>query len=496
MIKTVTRRALLAGLGSGLGWAALADAPVSSLVPRPRPADFIKRTVSPVDALIAQANLSGEIGYVVADARTGLVLEARNPNVGLPPASVAKSITTAYGLAHLGAGHRFSTQVVATGPIKSGKIQGDLILVGGADPVLDTDGLAQLVKTLKAKGISGVTGAYKVYSDALPYVAEIDPDQPDHLGYNPAISGLNLNHNRVHFEWKRSGESYSVAMDARSDHFRPAVSMSRMKIVNRSLPVYTYKASSGVDNWTVAKGALGKGGSRWLPVRRPDLYAAEVFQVLARSQGIQLSKPQVAQKMPSGTVVASQSSVPLGDIARSMLKYSTNLTAEVIGLSASRKRGVSASSLSASAREMSTWVQSSLGAKSANFVDHSGLSDASRISAQDMVNALVSLGADGDLHRLLKEIPARGPDGKALKSAAYKVRAKTGTLNFVSALSGYIVAADGTPMVFAIFTADLKQRRAIKRADRERPQGAQGWSRRSRLLQHKLINRWATLYGT
>ncbi len=496
MIKAVTRRAILAGMGSGLGCAAFANAPVSSLIPKARPADFIKRTVSPIDSLIAQANLGGKIGFVVADARTGLVLEARNPQTALPPASVAKAITTAYGLANLGADHRFSTRIVATGPIKSGKVQGDLILVGGGDPALDTDSLAQLAKSLKAKGITGATGAFKVHAGALPYVKSIDPDQPDHLGYNPAISGLNLNYNRVHFEWKRAGAGYSVAMDARSKHFRPEVSMARMKIVNRALPVYTYKASSGVDNWTVAKGALGKGGSRWLPVRRPDLYAAEVFQVLARSQGIRLAKPRVAQNMPKGTVVASQSSAPLGDIARSMMKYSTNLTAEVIGLSATQKRGGAPSSLSASARDMSAWVQSRLGAKSAKFVDHSGLSDASRISAQDMVNALVSLGANGPLHGLMKDIPARGQDGKTLKSAAYKVRAKTGTLNFVSALSGYIVGADGTPMVFAIFTADLKQRRGIKRADRERPQGAKGWSRRSRLLQHKLINRWATLYGT
>jgi len=61
----------------------------------------------------------------------------------------------------------------------------------------------------------------------LPNLDEIDESQLDHLGYNPAISGLNLNFNRVHFEWKRAGGGYSIAMDARSELYKPAVTVAR-----------------------------------------------------------------------------------------------------------------------------------------------------------------------------------------------------------------------------------------------------------------------------
>lgn len=501
MTRLITRRALLAGLGgsvttAALSSTALADAPMKSRPPRLRPADFVKSTVSSVERLLDEAKLTGKVGFVVADARSGLVLEARNPDLGLPPASVTKAVTTAYGLAALGSGHRFTTRLLATGPVAGGRIKGDLVLLGGGDPALDTNALAAMAKTLRDKGIKGITGRFRFHADSLPYVQSIDPQQPDHLGYNPAISGLNLNYNRVHFEWKRAGQGYSVAMDARSDRFKPPVSIARMKIVNRSVPVYTYKASTAGDDWTVAKGALGKGGSRWLPVRKPGLYAAEVFQVLARANGISLPSPQEAKTQPKGTVLVARNSQDLSTISRAMLKYSTNLTAEVIGLSTSRARGGTPRDLAASGRMMSTWVKQNLGAKSARFADHSGLSEDSRLSTRDMVNMLVTLGPDGPLHGLMKEIPPRGKDGKNLKGAGHKIRAKTGTLNFVSALSGYVTASDGTPLAFAIFTADLERRKQIKRADRERPKGAKSWSRRSRWLQYQLINRWAVLYGT
>lgn len=115
-----------------------------------------------------------------------------------------------------------------------------------------------------------------------------------------------------------------------------------------------------------------------------------------------------------------------------------------------------------------------------------------------MVKALVRAGGAGsELHGLMKEIPALDYHGNKIEGGqAHQVRAKTGTLNFVSTLAGYVTTrGGGRPLAFAIFTGDLERRAKIARADRERPSGARGgWSRRSRGLQHKLITRWAELH--
>jgi len=487
---------LLGGIASFATSGALANAPLTSPRPVPRAPGISGRALPTAADLIAEAKLTGKLGYVVADARTGKVLEAHNPLLALPPASVTKAVTAVYGLDALGADFRFATRLIATGPVKNGRLEGDLVLAGGGDPNLDTDGLGEMAKALKAAGIREVAGKFRVYGNALPYQRAIDPDQPEHLGYNPAVSGLNLNFNRVHFEWKRASAGYTVTMQARGLKFRPEVRVARMRVVERDMPVYTYAAAGGVDKWTVAKSALGNGGSRWLPVRRPDLYAAETFRALARAYGIRLSDAVETKTPPSGTVLVAHPGARLDAVTRRMLKLSTNLTAEAIGLSASQARGAKPRTLAASARAMSAWMKTELNTQHAKFHDHSGLSDESRISASDMVKVLVNVGANGALHGLMKEIPALDEKGARLENARHQIHAKTGSLNFVSSLAGYVTSPDGRPLVFAIFTGDMPRRAKIRKADRERPQGARSWGRRSRWMQYQLINRWAGLYGT
>lgn len=488
---------------SAVAGAAFAEAPNTSLRPLQRPeiplggaAPRLARVAAPSSrALIAEAGLGGHVGFAVADARTGVVLESHEADYELPPASVAKAVTALYALDTLGADYRFRTQFVATGPVANGTLQGDLVVVGNGDPLLGTDDLAEMVRGLKAAGVNRVSGKVLVYGGALPYVAAIDPAQPDHVGYNPAISGLNLNFNRVHFQWEPAGTGWAVAMDARSDTLRPAVNMAKMAVVERDLPIYTYRADGDVDSWTVASKALGKGGSRWLPVRRPDLYAGEVVQVLAGAQGIKMGPVRAIGEMPAGTVLVQHESPSLTTIVRLMLKYSTNLSAEVIGLAASAKRGVPLRDLEASALAMSDWAGETFGTRGLRFVDHSGLGDASRVTAGDMVRLLVKSGHGQTLHALMKDVVPKDAEGKTLTDPGYAIQAKTGSLNFVSSLAGYVTAADGTPLAFAIFTGDTQRRARIAREDMERPDGAKAWAGRSRWLQHQLLNRWAGLYG-
>lgn len=475
--------------------AALGGAPAISLRPVARPGGGAARLAPSAEALVAEAQLSGRVGYAVADAQSGQVLEEGDGATGLPPASVTKAVTALYALDALGPGYRFETRLFATGVLEGGVLKGDLVLAGGGDPTLDTDALAALAAGLKKAGVREVRGQFRVWGGAVPFKRAIDEGQPEHVGYNPALSGLNLNYNRVHFEWKRAGGKYTVSMDARTARYRPDVTVARMQIADRSVPVYTYRDAGGRDDWTVARAALGNGGARWLPVRKPELYAAEVFATFARSQGIDLGKPALQDGAPQGGVIATHHSAPLRDILRDMLKYSTNLTAEMVGLVASARIKGRALPLERSAQAMNDWAAQRLGMTGAALRDHSGLSDRSRLSAAAMARGLARAHEAGLLRPLLREHRMRDANGREARNHPVKVVAKTGTLYFVSSLAGYVRTPQGADLAFAIFTSSDSLRSRIDPKRDERPPGAQGWNRRSKRLQQALIERWSAVYG-
>ena len=336
MTRHFDRRLFLAGLTASVAVPAIvaAQPPATSKRPEARPGSTKPLSVT-AEEMVAEAGLSGEAAFHVADLSQTQLLEARNPTVPLPPASVAKALTALYALDVLGAEHRFATQVTATGPIEGGVLKGDLILQGGGDPTLQTNDLAELAAAVKATGLRAVEGHFYVWGGALPYAQVIDVLQPPHVGYNPSVSGLALNFNRVHFEWRRDGGRWGVTMDARSGKYRPDVTVARMQVAARDVPVYTYADMGDHDAWTVARGALGNGGARWLPVRKPEAYAAEVFATFARSHGIKLEMGQPLERAPEGRVLVTHKSETLDEILRLMLLYSNNLTAEMVGMSAS-----------------------------------------------------------------------------------------------------------------------------------------------------------------
>ena len=161
-------------------------------------------------------------------------------------------------------------------------------------------------------------------------------------------------------------------------------------------------------------------------------------------------------------------------------------------MAGSLANGTPVANLIGSGSRMAGWAEVKFGTRAMTFRDHSGLGYDSEVSAADMVAILRQGQGVEELMKTYAIPDTRRSDGKALDGVS--AVAKTGTLNFVSSLVGYVTTKGGRKLVFAILTADKQRRDSIPVELRERPPGSRSWANRSRRLQRALLSDWARRY--
>ncbi len=454
----------------------------------------------PGKTIRANLGLTGVSGWILIDLATGKVVDAQNADRPFAPASVAKLPTAAFALDALGPDYRFETTVKTTGKISNGRLKGDLVLKGGGDPELDTDALAVIASKLKAKGITRVDGAFLVDGSALPQLPEIEASQAVDASYNPAISGLNLNFNRVHVKWDARKGRNILSVEAEAKGLSPKVKRIRVSLADgKGLPLFSLSMSGGRENWRMARRAFRGRAARWLPVKQPEAYAAEVFRTVCAGTGIRLPKPSNGDASGKATVLVTHRSRPLAQILRDMLRFSTNITAEVTGSAATRNIGIAAVSLKDSAQVMNAWAASvagfQMGDPGFRFANHSGLSLDSRVSPRRMAELLVALGKrapdpgaahprlPGGIAGYLKRHNVAAKD-VPLDYDGLSVVAKTGTMSYIRGLAGYIATPGGRKFAFVIFSNDLTRRGGGAQKVNKR------WLGRAKGFERALIRSW------
>ena len=433
----------------------------------------------------------GTTGYVLMDMESGRIIDARRPDDGFVPASTVKSITALATLATLPPTQRFFTRVHGRGPLEDGVLEGDLVLVGGGDAALDTADLDRLAKALRAKDVRRVTGRFLVTGIAWPEEPILNALQPHQAGYNPAIGPLCLNFNRVLLRWRTRQGRRSLTTHAHADDRTVPARSVAARALRRGGALHGLEP--GREVWALPERDLRRDGERWFPVRRPDLYAADVFRTLCAEEGIVLPEPRRTSETPTDPPLAMHRSDVVFAQTKKMMKYSTNLTAEMLGIAAARRIGGPPETVADAARTTADWlVREEIVSGEPVLENHSGLSSRSRITPRQMGDILRAGhtrfgGAFAGLHT---EGKVRGPqDGLP----SYTMRTKTGTMHFVRALAGFL-EADGRRAVFAIYAMDERERMALDARftpyDERKPPGSGRWLRRALDHENALLRRW------
>jgi D-alanyl-D-alanine carboxypeptidase/D-alanyl-D-alanine-endopeptidase (penicillin-binding protein 4) len=445
-------------------------------------------------AVVAARPPGTAVGYLLIDLASGQVLAELNPDLPLIPASTVKLATAVAALDVLGPEHRFRTELLASGAIEHGVLRGDLILRGGGDPLLDLADLLGLAVRLENAGIREVTGRFLIDDTALPRFSEIEPSQPPEASYNASIGALSVAFNRVHLAWWGGGRIDAAAL--------PPLYEAQFEPASPALLPPGGVALKSSDERAVVWRVADRGRRRQiteLPVKDPGLHAGYLFRQLAGAQGISLGPPLRGVTPGDASVVAVHESAPLRYLVQDMLLYSNNMMAELIGLAAAQRLGDAWGGLDAAGRLLLAHLARLMpevdwhGAALGNL---SGLDGSARLTPRQ----LAAIARYGWRHEAMPALlPGGGWSGTLARrfagtGEALRVWAKTGTLNYGSALAGYLFPMTDRPAVFVTMVADTGKRDAydalLPYPGPSARASAGAWLGRARALQDALVESW------
>jgi len=447
-----------------------------------------------------------DIGYVLVDLETGEELESVKPHRGFIPASTAKIPTMVAALGILGSDYRFTTSVHATGDLRDGRLDGDLFLKGGGDPLLTAQDLSAMVQRMHDAGVRTIGGRFIYDETILHSVPEITSSQPEAAGYNPGISALSLDFNRVHAPWK-SGDGQSTITGTPV----PATGLADLTAATNDTGPgrpFMYDGEFSGERWRVAASRLpGLNGRTALPVKNPGLRTALVFRGLAKQVGIDLPDPEPGRVPTTASVAVQLKSLPLIDIVRLGLEFSNNMVSELIGLTAARRLSEKNTSLDATSQELQGWLRAEIPEtdwRGYTVPNHSGLAASARITPAQMTGVLTFswrhryggwafaslLPMSGWRNALGGRFAERGDESR--------VRAKTGTMHFAKGLAGYLFTSAGRKLAFSLFITDFKKRRQYdanpKRLAPEIQASVKAWIAAAEAREESLVRAWISRY--
>jgi D-alanyl-D-alanine carboxypeptidase/D-alanyl-D-alanine-endopeptidase (penicillin-binding protein 4) len=357
-----------------------------------------------LDATLSDPRYGPTAANSCLTAQAGSVpIYSHNPTMPLLPASNLKLLTATAALDKLPAGQRFTTTVKGDSAPAGGVVTGNLYLVGGGDPMLRTpdyvatfhfpaqifDNLDTLADQVRAAGVTKVTGS--VVGDESRY------DTRRNVATWPS-------------RYTTSGEVGPLSALSVNDGF--------------------------------------VGSNPAAPAAQPAQQAAATFAALLQARGITIGGPAANGTAPAAAPkITELASAPVADVVDEVLRRSDNNGAELITKELGRQASPATPTTAAGVAVIQSALQvDGLPTAGLHMVDGSGLDRSDRATCQVILAALVRGGPDGAIGRGL---PVAGKSGTLIRRmvatpAVGRLRAKTGSLDGVAALSGFVTPAPGS----------------------------------------------------
>lgn len=407
--------------------------------------------------------------YVQAVASNSPIL-SQYAEQAMNPASVMKVVTTNAALDLLTPAYRWKTEIYRDGKLANWILQGNLIIKGYGDPSFKAQDFWRLLINLRQAGVKKINGDLIIdktyFANNTGGAASFDNEK--WRAYNAMPSAFLVNGRNTSFKFAVNDEGVNVAQE---------FELAEVIIVNKMRRVQgvcgdwrsrmTYDVQPYEDNAVVTFNGIyaTECGERFLELSLFDdeKYAFFTFKKLWRELGGEFNGALKVQKTPTTAVkVLEQVSEPLGSIVRDINKWSNNVMARQLLLTiAAEKNGVPATEAEG-ASAIRTWLVAN-GLKFNELVieNGSGLSRIEQISAEHLGQLLVRAYNSPVMPEMMASLPILSLDGtikQRLKDSQSNGRAhlKTGSIDGVSAVAGYMLDANGHRHVLVMLVNDAK----------------------------------------
>ncbi len=449
-----------------------------------------------IESILHRARMDGQAGVLVVSLDHGDTLFIHNPDLPLAPASNQKLFTTFAALHYLGPSFRYNTYLLATGPVREGVLEGDLVLYGTGDPTLSDRFGARVLEafadTLAHMGIREIRGA--VIGDASYFGGDgigigWQPEYSNAIYAAPA-SALSFSENVALVEIRPGAAGDAAAV-------RIAPGGDGLEIVNRAVTVAQGRTRVSVgrasyDGPLMVQGQVSRsaGAVRYaVPVADPPFFAAGALREAMEARHIAVrggtravhdgeASPVAGRSLFAPTlerdaalhVLAIHTSPPLIDVLEVINKRSQNFMAEQVLRTVGRVVAGDGTVQGGTGTVMRFAADVlRVDTTQVRLFDGSGLSPLNRTTASAMVRLLAFAAHSPMWKAFLQTLPEVGArDGMHRMTgtpAQGRVWAKTGTINHVSALSGYVRTAGGELLEFSIVNNRAVNEHRAKRTE-------------------------------
>ena len=390
-----------------------------------------------------------------------------NAQQAMNPASTMKLLTTYSALELLGPAYTWKTEALADTPPANGLLTGNLYLRGSGDPKLTLEQFWLLLRQLRTRGISEISGDIVLDRSAfsVPFhdAAEFDNEPLRPYNAGPDALLVNLKSIRLTLLPPPGNKNVQVLSETPSEDLRID---NRLQLTQEGCSNWREKLKIRVNGSTIelngSYAASCGEKALYLSPWPANTQVEQLFRSLWRELGGTLhGKVREGLTPINARSLTSIESPALSEIIRDINKFSNNVMARQVFLTLATQRPATAEG---ARQRINNWLkEKNLKTPELLMDNGSGLSRTERISADGLSQLLLAAWKSPVMPELMSSLPVAGIDGTMKKrlgngAAAGRAHLKTGYLDNVRAIAGYVLDSNDKRWVVVFLINDPKSR--------------------------------------